>query len=279
MPPTINDFFPPTAREFYEKAPLIQVICQFRFPRLLSIEAQPPAPFQERIRRTFPLFEQGAASSLPQMPALPPEVMQFLGTQITGARYQFSTEDQNSTVTLTSETLSYSTKVYTQWEEFRARFEEPLGAFIELYTPPFFSRVGLRYVDVINREALGLRDRPWSQLIRLGQFAFPEFEPNVESATHLIVVNLPDQRGSVTLRHGFAHMPGKSGISYLIDFDFYRSQKTEIKDALPTFDGFHELAGRAFRRCITDVLRAALGPTPLDEHGIKRPIATSDAAH
>jgi hypothetical protein len=41
--------FPPSSRVVYRRAPLIEVVCQLRFPTLLSIESKPPADFQERI--------------------------------------------------------------------------------------------------------------------------------------------------------------------------------------------------------------------------------------
>lgn len=38
----------------YIAPPLIEVICQLRFPAILSIAAQDPAAFQERIRGSTP---------------------------------------------------------------------------------------------------------------------------------------------------------------------------------------------------------------------------------
>ena len=38
-------------RTHYEKAPLHEVICQLRFPTILSINSKEPADFQELIRK------------------------------------------------------------------------------------------------------------------------------------------------------------------------------------------------------------------------------------
>ena len=73
MPTSSNELFPSSPREIYEKAPLIQVVCQLRFPPVLRIESQIPADFQERIRARFPLFERNSpplAAPLP-IPAFP----------------------------------------------------------------------------------------------------------------------------------------------------------------------------------------------------------------
>ena len=43
-------------RVHYNKPQLAEVICQLRFPTILSIGANDPAEFQEAIRGMFPRF-------------------------------------------------------------------------------------------------------------------------------------------------------------------------------------------------------------------------------
>ena len=45
-------------RCIYRRSPLIEVICQLRFPAILRIDAQAPAQFQEAIRGDYPQFSQ-----------------------------------------------------------------------------------------------------------------------------------------------------------------------------------------------------------------------------
>jgi uncharacterized protein (TIGR04255 family) len=270
MAATNDQLFPPSRREIYKKAPLIQVASQLRFPPILKIEAQSPVEFQENIRGIFPLFEKGVNPLFAQfahLPQLPPEIMQLVGPQAGGSTYLFLTEDRNTNITLTPDSISLSTSRYERWEQFRDLFRAPLTALIELYRPAFFSRVGLRYIDAIHRESLGLANRPWSQLLRreiLGELALPAVEGNVEAVGRSIRLRIPTGPGSVSLRHGLASVQGKSGLSYVIDFDFFVDQKTEVSDADARLARFNELAGRAFRWCISDALRDALGPAPLE---------------
>jgi len=42
----------------YAKNPLEMVICQVRFPAILKISSEPPADFQEALRREYPLFRE-----------------------------------------------------------------------------------------------------------------------------------------------------------------------------------------------------------------------------
>jgi len=47
---------PESPRVIYASNPLVDVICQVRFPRILRIDSELPVAFQEAIRDQFPLF-------------------------------------------------------------------------------------------------------------------------------------------------------------------------------------------------------------------------------
>ncbi|WJI52911.1 TIGR04255 family protein [Mesorhizobium sp. C089B] len=66
-----DEFFPNSERVIYARSPLVQVICQIRFPKILRIEASPPADFQDQVRDLYPIVEQQLP---PGMQDLPPEV-------------------------------------------------------------------------------------------------------------------------------------------------------------------------------------------------------------
>ena len=40
----------------YKNSPLLEVIFQLRFPTILTINANPPVEFQEKIRNEFPYY-------------------------------------------------------------------------------------------------------------------------------------------------------------------------------------------------------------------------------
>ena len=54
-------------RMIYAKRQLVEVICQLRFPEILSIDASEPAAFQDRIRREYPQYEKKIEQLPPQM--------------------------------------------------------------------------------------------------------------------------------------------------------------------------------------------------------------------
>jgi uncharacterized protein (TIGR04255 family) len=222
----------------------------------------------------FPIYERVASPGLPQIgqvPQFPPEILQMLSSQFGSAPHQFRTEDGTSTLTLTGGSLSLSTTKYREWKDFREQMSLPLQALIELYVPAFFARVGLRYIDAIDRESLELGDRAWSELLQpaiLGELATPQFERNLENAGRQIRVRIPDGTGTVTLRHGYAVVIGRPQMCYVIDFDFSKEQRVEVSDAEQILDRFNKLAGNAFRWCITPLLHGALEPVPAEHRTI-----------
>ena len=261
----IDELFPASQRVIYDKAPLVQVVCQLRFPAILRIQSQPPADFQDAIRDRFPLLDR-VNVLLPQGIELPQELIQVLEAQAPQNAYQFLTSDRKHSILLSQNSISLTSNAYNRWEEFGELLDAPLLALIKYYNPAFFSRVGLRYINAIERNALGLEAK-WSELLNkviLGESALPQFETNLQAATSAVVVSLPDNSGSLALRHGLGQILGHQEIAYTIDFDFYCDKPTEVENAKSVIDHFNKHVGRAFRWCISDALHNALGPSAIE---------------
>jgi uncharacterized protein (TIGR04255 family) len=279
--PTSDSLFPDVERVVYGRSPLVSVVAQLRFPRILRIEGSPPADFQERIRDKFPLVEQGPAplqlplhlsGLVPQAPhspqMIPPDLMQLLNANAATNLYRFLTEDRKTTVTLSPEALSLNTSGYEHWGEFKKLLTEPLRALIDIYKPTFFTRVGLRYINLIDREQLQIANVPWSHLLNpaiLGELALPEFEAAFESGRRQLRLNTVDM--IIFMQHGTAfannlpNAPPRQ--TYAIDCDYSSAvPHTVISDAQSRLDDFNNRAFRAFRWAISNDLHLALQPKP-----------------
>ena len=163
------------ARCRYGKNQLAEVICQFYFPEILSIAANSPVDFQEAIRDQYPRFQRRMEIPAPKLAGKPGQFR--LENQPGTINCQFASSDDVWRVNLTSRFISLSCSRYTCWEEFAAHLDKPLAAFIQIYRPAYFQRIGLRYINSISRKALGLEDKRFSELIApnyLGPLAFPE---------------------------------------------------------------------------------------------------------
>ena len=243
----------------------MQVVCQLRFPPILRIESQPPADFQEYIRGTFPLFQrvQGMANQ-----QVPPEFLRIAGLSEASVTYHFRTEDELNTLALTSNSISLTCDKYERWEQFRDLIGRAIKNFEEIYKPSSYTRIGLRYINVVSRDAINLQERPWSALIRgelLGELVDPLWEQRTFEARSQIRLRMSHDSGAIFLQHGIGSVDGSQETVYVIDFDFYKEAKTEVGSGLAVLEKFHDRSGRAFRWCITDELHQALGPKQPDD--------------
>jgi len=262
-----GEFFPAAERVMYERSPLMSVICQVRYPSILRIDSDVPADFQDRVRDIFPLFERSSDALAQQIPA---EVLRMLGNTGGPANYTFKTADGSSLITLSSDSMSVSTTAYDCWEEFAALFGPALVAFADIYKPAFYSRVGLRYLNLIRRSPLGLGDVPWRELIAppiLGELNSPFWEENAVDARRVIRCVSPDGENAFLLQHGFATEGDDPEQGYLIDFDFYTDNHAGAPDADAILGRFHERTGSAFHWCISEALHQAMGPSRLGGNG------------
>lgn len=263
--------FPDSQRVIYKKNPLVEVICQLRFPTILRIDAQAPVEFQESVRREYPILKEKPLTSIQltqeMIQMLPPALMKILlGNMESKKAYDFVSEDEQWTVSLASSFLALTAHEYRQWEQFREHFQKPFEALIEHYSPAFFSRVGLRYRNVIRKSNLGLENVKWSELLKphiAGELASSDVpEENITTVANIVVIDLMDNLGSVRIQHGFVKDDGDE-IGYLIDSDFFTEQRTEIGYAFTLLDEFNKRSRRLFRWCITDRLHKAMEPQPL----------------
>lgn len=257
--------FPDSPRVIYKRNPLSEVICQVRFPPILRIEAEPPVSFQDRVRAEYPMFYE--VQSEPPTATMPAEiasiVKSMLPTRARKTAYEFASEDRAWSITLSRDALALKTTAYERWENFRKHLEGPLASLNELYKPAFFSRVGLRYVNVIQQSKLELKDRPWSELLRphiAGEFTATELAGQIEHAARELRVKLAGE-GSVMIRHGIAAEESSDEQCFVIDSDFFTERRLEPQNALELLNIFNRESGRLFRWCIQDALHRAMEPT------------------
>ncbi len=138
-----------------------------------------------------------------------------------------------------------------------------MNAFVEVYEPVLFTRIGLRYFDVIVRSNLGLEDIDREDLIApqfLGVIASPELKANVTQFQSTSLVNLKDDQGEVRIIAGTVMSTESAETNFMIDSDFYKLKREEKDKLLNRLDYFHTKASGLFRMCIKDKLHDAMEP-------------------
>ena len=253
------------ARVRYRKNQLGEVICQFRFPEILTIEANIPAAFQEAIRDEFPLYSVRKEAPLPKLTGTPGNLQ--LEKQPLANNYQFVSADGVWRVNLTSRFISLACNRYTGWEDFAAKLDKPLVAFIQTYRPAFFERVGLRYLNFISRSALELDLTPWRELIQpqyLGLLADEQLQETA-AARSTVDAELAIRGGCRAKIHAGPGLVKRGGqedkeVKFIFDLDLYMPGKVAINLVAGALQTLHDQADSIFRGAITDTLHDAMEP-------------------
>lgn len=245
-------------RCIYRRNQLGEVICQFRFPEILTINTTAPAAFQEAIRDHFPVYTARKEPVMlkPGAPASQP-----------GTNHQFATADGAWRVNLTSRFFSLACSRYARWEDFAAKLDQPLAAFIRIYRPAYFERVGLRYLNFISRRALELNQTPYHQLLTpryLGLLSDPEIS-EASALMSTVDADIAIKAGCRVKIHagpGMIRRPGQHDQEpkFILDFDLYMPGKLALNLSAGALHTLHAQAYSLFRGAISDTLHEAMEP-------------------
>ncbi len=262
---------PDSLRVVYEKNPLVEVICQLRYPTVFKIGIEAPVQFQEVVRTNFPIAQQKQIVS-----QVPPELLSLLPEGVSRnlpsmPAYDFTTRDGAWTITLTRDFVALTTRNYERWEGFRDRLQIALNALQEAYSVPFFVRVGLRYQDVISPSVVQMPNVAWSELLNpyiAGELADDNIAGDVRERLVVSLLQLKEYGAFVRLQHGLVMYQSdthkQAELCYLIDADLYTERQTEVHDVWHVLSYLNRQAGNLFRWCISEHLHRALQPRPLE---------------
>lgn len=231
----------------YQKSPLMDVTCQLNFPDILKISSEPPAAFQDKMRKDYPLF------------------------QVTQDRrgYTLVSTDRAWQIVLTQGSLALISRAYSGWKDYRDKIATASAALEDCYQPSFLSRVGLRYRSFIRPSQFGIGNQDWASLINtqiLGPFSVPEVQGDLQGSQHQVVMALSGGHDRFRLSHGFVVVTDSAQIattgerSYQIDQDYFTMQQLGRPEALEKLDAFEREAGRFFRLCISETLHQTMVP-------------------
>ena len=261
--------FKSSKRVIYEKNPLVEVVCQLRFPRILTIDEKSPADFQERVREAYPIYNVV-------------EQQLFADASIINAHriirddpvvdHIFESADGKWQINLTSTHLSLMTLEYTRWEEFQERLKEPLKALEEIYRPAFYEYIGLRYVDAYMLSALDLESNTsWSDLIEPFVLGFISDDNIVDkvightATTEIILDEEATARIIATTGHIHNDVSGKYEPAFIIDCDFFYNTRKNRDDVDESLNFLNAQVGNFIRSIVKVKLHNAMKPQEVDE--------------
>lgn len=252
-------------RCIYHSNQLADVICQLRFPEILSIAANIPVEFQEAIRCDYPQYSARKESPAPKLTGVPGNLNIEKQPEI--INYQFISADGVWRINLTSKFISLTCSRYTCWEDFAQHLDKPLAAFIKVYKPAYFERVGLRYLNFISKEKLGLVDCSFSDLIA-PRYLGPLQEESVPDHTVTrctVDVEMAIRGGCHLKLHAGPGLVKQNGVQdkyirFIFDQDLYMNGNIPVNMSAGALQTLHAQAFSIFRGAITDTLHNAMDP-------------------
>jgi uncharacterized protein (TIGR04255 family) len=245
------------------RPPLVRVLTQIRFPIIASIENQGfIAPFQEAMRKDFPVVQADHSSALTVGPSglsLQPQTI-----------WRLSTLDNRATVSLGASFVSLEISEYHGKSHFLKLLAPVLESAGAVFNPARVERIGLRYVNRFKGE----------DLERIGDFIKPEvlgvLKSDVgRSLRHSVTETVVDVDGQNThmlarwgllepsLTHDPANMPPIAERSWFLDLDAFsdRVEAFDSKVLIERLDGLADADYRFFRWVTTDACLKYFGGT------------------
>jgi len=232
------------------------------------IGANPPAEFQEEIRAAFPQYSTTMEATAPKISGSPGNLQ--MQSQPATVNYQFTSIDGVWRVNLTGKFISLACNRYTNWEAFAKKLDKPLAAFIRIYKPAYFERIGLRYLNFISRESLDLSGIPFRDMFTSPYLGLLEDDDITECAA---IRSGVDAEISLT---GGAHIKLHAGpglvkqnghqqkeVKFIFDQDLYIAGNIPVNYSAGALETLHAHAYPIFRGAITDLLHNAMEPSIL----------------
>lgn len=232
------------------KPPLREVICQVRMPSILKIAQEMPAEFQDKIRERFPTTQDEKELLFVSRPGQP-QSPEPIGTKL--PTYRFLDKDAKRTVSLGVGFYALTTTEYKGWLAFADDLAFVTEAMLSVYKIPYATRIGLRYINVLNTE--NTKQESFNpDVINL-------FQENLTSLLHEDAVQNPylvltqirahQSNGEFTFQAGVIEEDETP--AFLLDFDRYIEGQIElqIEAFLERCNDFHAEIYNAFRWCLT----------------------------
>lgn len=226
---------PPQPHKVFVRNPLVAVVVELRFFPILKLgEKAKVADFQELVRGTFPAFHDVTRQLVNLGPVAPVEVR-------SERLFNFMKQDESCTLTLSTSSLAVESRVHESREHFINDAKVGIDALTKTCGPVVPTRLGLRYVDLIDKEQIEKdlgRPTTWPALISERFLAVPTGLADLEGTLFACEVgsSMPNGGGQ-TVRYGLVQ-DGDKKVKYRLDVDRYLDgvvDPTKLVDLLKTF--------------------------------------------
>jgi uncharacterized protein (TIGR04255 family) len=212
----------------YKRNFLRQAVCELRFPTLMELgDPRPPASLVTALRKEYPHLD--LANEL------------TVGIGGTGSNnthtHLFRSSKLTWTVSVKQSALSVETTAYTDYAHMRERVLRVVEAAAKVIDSDFFTRIGLRYINVIDRDTDSAVD--WVNPALVAPILSGKFTGIQDYAGRL---QLATADGGCLLQHGIRmkpkHVRKETVPEYFLDIDSFRND-VAVSDTAAALDAMH----------------------------------------
>lgn len=239
----------------YKNPFLKEVIFKADFPTLLqSVEKGLSAKVSNYILKNFPLSEPQKAHA---------QEFQFSGGSNFQAKSQeimqwiFHSEKRDKSLAITPNAFSYTNRSYKTYEYLLEDVNRPLEAFFNDHKDLAASRLGLRYVNVIDiKDENPLEWKSYLNEDMLGIIDFNQDKDHLTRMFHILEYNFDGLL--VKFQFGIANPDYPAPVrkkEFVLDIDAYSHGAFEYKDIADFMEQAHKKIQSIFETSITDNTR------------------------
>jgi len=231
----------------FERPPLVEAVCEFRFTDSSGWDWTVPGRLHERIRSSFPKVRQIRPRVVVVGGEAPPAVADV-------EKLHFATADDSRLVQSGPNLLAINVlHPYLGWDDFCDLILDIFHHHAAIIESCSLARIGLRY---INRIGLGEHDAVG--LLRVLPEFKSFFDASPASFFERYVVHYDEPPGALTYQTGDVARPERA---LMIDLDFWREHPDVVNpDALRRWlTAAHERIEEVFVRSMSEKARTLLG--------------------
>jgi uncharacterized protein (TIGR04255 family) len=223
---------PPQTHRVFERNPLVAVIVELRFHPILRIPNE-VAAYQDQVRAAFPAFEQATR----QMINLGPAPVAVHSENF----FAFAKASGDSTLTLSKSSLSLESRHHERREQLFADVKVGIDALVRVFGSVAPIRLGLRYVNVIDRERIAAdlsRPTSWDRLLSERFSSVPGGVADLDGTLFACEVASSVLEGGVqTARYGLIK-DGEDRAKFRLDVDRYQEGIFDLTNLVPRLNAF-----------------------------------------
>ncbi len=239
---------PQAPQTHYVRNFIKQAVCELRFPTLYELEGpRPPPSFAHALRKNYPNH------------AVVESVTVGGPTPSRSNVHSFKSRHQDWTVNLTASSVVLETTKYDSFAEFKDRLALILKASGPIIDCDFFTRVGLRYINLLPYSRPEIRN--WVNPALVGALSDGIFGDAIEHNGRIGGTILG---GGYLLQHGVVSAPAGGPSMYSLDFDF-SSEDVTLDTTLDVVENLHSQEHSFFQWALGPKAKEYLGPSNVKE--------------